>query len=397
MSVAMAIGFGAKMHHNSRPSDGERSVEVDAAVDMARTRLERSGGLELELEDRSTTPVPPTPASAYTSAPTPPLRTKLRNVFLLQIGLLYGRFRLKVSIHRIRRSLRRVDSEGVEGRSHYTIARRRYHVSGPNALWHTDGNHKLNAYGFVIHGCIDGYSRYIVYLEAATNNRASTVLCIFRQGLRECGVPSRVRGDYGGENNDVARLMTELRGPDRGSFIRGTSTHNQRIERLWRDSNRLVVALFISVFQWLESLGELDPYNEVDVCALHLVYLPVINRALAEFVTAWNNHSMRTTNHRTPRELMAEFRWLGSEVNVHADDDLYQRAPAYFGIDSDDLPVFNQPHRQIEPPNKLLTDEEEAVVIGLFGNGIELDEEFGMVAYRQVRQIVRRYTLQRVG
>ncbi len=33
-----------------------------------------------------------------------------------------------------------------------------YHVHGANALWHHDGNEKLQPWGFFVHGCIDGYS-----------------------------------------------------------------------------------------------------------------------------------------------------------------------------------------------------------------------------------------------
>jgi hypothetical protein len=35
-----------------------------------------------------------------------------------------------------------------------TLQGRQYHVSGPRALWHIDGNHKLIKYGLVIHGGI---------------------------------------------------------------------------------------------------------------------------------------------------------------------------------------------------------------------------------------------------
>ncbi|CAG2205343.1 unnamed protein product [Mytilus edulis] len=44
---------------------------------------------------------------------------------------------------RIAESLIRVDEAGVVIRWCRTIRRRSYQVSGPNALWHVDGNHKL--------------------------------------------------------------------------------------------------------------------------------------------------------------------------------------------------------------------------------------------------------------
>ena len=47
---------------------------------------------------------------------------------------------------------------------------------------------------FVIHGCIDDYSRRIVYLHCCDNYRADTVLHLFIEGVRQLGLPSRVRG-----------------------------------------------------------------------------------------------------------------------------------------------------------------------------------------------------------
>lgn len=62
-----------------------------------------------------------------------------------------------------------------------------------------------------------------VYLHASNNNKASTVLALFKQAASEYGLPSRVRCDKGGENYDVGWLMLNhpRRGPGRGSIIAG--------------------------------------------------------------------------------------------------------------------------------------------------------------------------------
>ena len=75
----------------------------------------------------------------------------------------------------------------------------------------------------MIHGGIDGYSRMPVYLSASNNNKASTVLTLFKSAVSEYGLPSRVRCDKGGENYEVGSFMLNhpSRGPGRGSIIAG--------------------------------------------------------------------------------------------------------------------------------------------------------------------------------
>ena len=101
-----------------------------------------------------------------------------------------------------------------------------------------------------MHGCTDGYSRAIVYLNCATNNLASTVLQYFVEGTHDFGLPLRVRGDHGVENVEVARFMVENRGDNRGSFITGRSVHDVRVEILWRETNRVVIAFYKDIFNF---------------------------------------------------------------------------------------------------------------------------------------------------
>jgi hypothetical protein len=60
--------------------------------------------------------------------------------------------------------VRELDPEGCEMRKQHKLKRRVYQNPGPNAVWHADGYDKLKPYGFAIHGCIDGWSRKVLWL-----------------------------------------------------------------------------------------------------------------------------------------------------------------------------------------------------------------------------------------
>ena len=150
-------------------------------------------------------------------------------------------------------------------------------------MWHIDGNHKLIRYRLVVHCCVDGYSRVLVYAHLTDNNRAVTVLNLFINGVAEYGLPSRVRSDHGLENVGVAQYMLENRGLDRGSMITGSSVHSCRVERAHRDIYAGVLCQFANIFHGMEDMGLLDPLSEVHLFALHFVYIPRVNKALQHF------------------------------------------------------------------------------------------------------------------
>lgn len=278
------------------------------------------------------------------------------------IGYRMMRSRLSVrGVHiqesRVRDAMRRVDPIGVSYRWSHSIQRRTYRVSCPNALWHIDGNHSLIRWKFVVHGGIDGYSRYVVYLQCSGNNRAATVFDLFMQAVANVGCPSRVRSDQGGENVDVATFMVMNRGTQRGSHITGPSVHNQRIERLWRDVFASCLSLFYYLFYYLEDTGLLEADNPVHLYALHFIYLPRINMSLRTFASSWNQHGLSSENGFSPQQLWVRGMLSHFSCGVVAVDDFF--CPQYFGVDwNGPVPLTSATYVEVDPPEVDINDEE---------------------------------------
>ena len=197
-----------------------------------------------------------------------------------------------VQRYKLRESIIQTDPLRRLVRWHQVVSRRTYSVKQSNSLWHIDGHHSLIRWRLVVHGAIDGYSRMITYLSCSNNNLSSTVYRLFMSAVGEFGVPSRVRSDKGGENIMVCQFMIAVRGTGRGSHIAGSSVHNQRIERLWRDVYRCDCSTYHELFYAMEATNVLDPSDKADIFLLHCIFLPRIQRSLAQFARAWNLHPL---------------------------------------------------------------------------------------------------------
>ena len=142
--------------------------------------------------------------------------------------------------------------------------------------------------------------------------------------------------------------MIDRRGTGGGSMITRKSTHNQRIERLWRDVFTGVLSFYYKMFYFTEDQSILDPLNDVHISALHHIFLERINDKIQLWLDAWSNHCMRPTR-TSPLRL-----WLSSQVQnpigLSLNEDL-----ALYGVEGipqgDDLsgrrPIINPPQLQL--------------------------------------------------
>ena len=137
--------------------------------------------------------------------------------------------------------MRELDPQGIQLRASRKFVKRVYSSDGPNHVWHVDGYDKLKPYGFGISGCIDGYSRKVLWLKCGpSNNDPGVIAQNYLNYLSECGIiPMRLRTDCGTENGTMAAVHCTLRSSHTddyagaASHLYGSSTANQRIESWW--------------------------------------------------------------------------------------------------------------------------------------------------------------------
>lgn len=127
--------------------------------------------------------------------------------------------------------------------------------------------------------------------------------------------------------------MVQFRGEGRASFIAGPSTHNQRIERLWREVYRCVCHLYYYTFYAMESSGFLNVEDPTQLFALHTIFIPRINNSLIEFSEAFNNHAVSAEGNWTPYQMWMNGMMRANNPHAHGDIDAEPHDIELYGCD----------------------------------------------------------------
>ena len=254
-----------------------------------------------------------------------------------------------------------------------------------------DGHHKLVRWRLVTHCAIDGYSRLVLFIVCSNNNRSRTVYDHFLKATNQYGLPSRIRCDQGLENILVARHMLHHRGVERRSVLVGSSVHNQRVERLWRDSHRCVTSTFYRLFYYLEVNSMLDPIDEVHLLALQYVFLPRINRALSQFRDAWNNHGIRTERSQTPNQLFTAG-VLRQQLSGVAALDFFYNVPDDYGTGEEGV-APNEDSISIPQIHIELSEEQETLLRETI-DPLEYNDDYGVSLFLRTLQLLMTFNLQ---
>ena len=168
-----------------------------------------------------------------------------------------------------------------------------------------------------------------------------------------------------------------LHGQCRNPVLTGSSVHNQRVERLWRDTYRCVLSLYYQVFYYLEDTTYLNPTSEIDLFCLHFVYEERINKSLRSFVDGWNCHGLSTESNQTPVQLFVS-------SHTSTTESVQDRPPSTLDLSVDEL--FSE---SVEVPSTAcpLSQSQQEELKTLTHRESE-SFDYGIETYKHVREFV---------
>ena len=205
----------------------------------------------------------------------------------------------------VRKIIKDLDPEGVQLRKRRRLHRRKYIAAGPNVVWHIDGHDKLKPFGFSIHGCIDGFSRKLIWLEVGPTNKLPEVVAKYYLDATRLhgGVPLQMKADDGTEHALIEPIHLYLCSLNRdqgyNSFSIVTSPRNQRIESYWSTLQRDRIGWWRRFFQ---DLVDVDMFSSDPVIldCLRYCFMSLIRNDLNSIKNEWNTHIISRSRNGGP-------------------------------------------------------------------------------------------------
>ena len=249
--------------------------------------------------------------------------------------------------------LQELDPEGCKERRKRKLYRRTYMSLGPNSVWHADGYDKLKPYGLPVHGCIDGFSRHIIWLKVVRSNNNPTIpATLFLKSIERIGfAPKHLYTDCGTENGIMAAFQCFIM-DDLEAHKYGSSQRNQRIENWWSHFRRSYTNWIINFFKEMVQDGILLLNHTVHMECVWYVFSQFLQNELDMITKEWNNHLIRKSSFTevtgVPFELYNAPELLGYsnqgieiapekiEAIVHASN-VYADADAALSVEDPDL------------------------------------------------------------
>ena len=206
--------------------------------------------------------------------------------------------------------MREIDPVGCETRRVKRLRRPTYRVPSPNFCWHTDGYDKLKLYGFPIHGCIDGWSRNIIWLRFARSNNKPGDTCIVLSS-KHTGIwsPVKLRSDCGTENGIMAAIQCDFC-VSVETHLFGTSPANKRIKSWWAQFHKNHSMWWINYFKDLCEKEMFNHNNDLEFECLWFCFLDVIQNDLDYVKEQWTSNRIQNSCHYTFPGILDELYFL---------------------------------------------------------------------------------------
>ena len=294
----------------------------------------------------------------------------------------------------VMRCLRELDPDGVDSRRKKRLRRRAYHSKGPNFIWHIDGHDKLKPYGFSVHGCIDGFSRRLIWLEVGSTNKNPEVIAkYYLDAVKQSGgVPRKIRSDDGTENSVIEAIHTYLRSSHNDDnagercFVIGRSTANQRIEAYWSQLVKDGPGWWINFFKDLSDLGLFNGSDPAHQDCIRFCFMNIFRQELFQVAEMWNQHQIASSkfgNSSGPR---------GKPDCMYFLPHLYNTEDFKVDIDLHEVEEFNDNSTMCSADFSEEFEEFALIVMNALGLSLPQDVNEGLDLYLRLIQEIDKLT-----